>query len=168
MGLNKCIYRIEDHRERLRFLVEQTERYTGLSDFGGYMSKLLTVDTLFLNEDRHTHNIAVLRDGQGAYQYCPIFDNGAGLLADITMDYPLGEAPEELAEEAEPKTFCQSFDEQLDIAEELYGQRLRFSCGKQELAAVLDRELFYPPEIRERVKELLLFRYRKYRYLFQE
>ena len=168
MGLNKCIYRIEDHRERLRFLVEQTERYTGLSDFGGYMSKLLTVDTLFLNEDRHTHNIAVLRDGQGAYQYCPIFDNGAGLLADITMDYPLGEAPEELAEEAEPKTFCQSFDEQLDIAEELYGQRLRFSCGKQELAAVLDRELFYPPEIRERVKELLLFRYRTYRYLFQE
>lgn len=168
VGLNKCIYRIRDHKERLRFLVEQTERYTGLTDFGGYMSKLLTVDTLFLNEDRHTHNIAVLRDRQGEYQYCPIFDNGAGLLADTTMDYPLSANLEELIEEARPKTFCQSFDEQLDIAEELYGQKLHFFCGKKEIEAILDEEAYYPAEIRQRVRELLLLRYRKYRYLFQE
>ena len=43
----------------------------------------------FLNEDRHTHNITVLMNGKGDYAYCPIFDNGAGLLADTTMDYPL-------------------------------------------------------------------------------
>ena len=41
----------------------------------------------FLNEDRHTHNITVLMNGKGDYAYCPIFDNGAGLLADTTMDY---------------------------------------------------------------------------------
>ena len=44
---------------------------------------------IFLNEDRHMHNIAVLMNGKGDYAYCPIFDHGAGLLADTTMDYPL-------------------------------------------------------------------------------
>ena len=29
-------------------------------------------------------------DTEGNYDYCPIFDNGAGLLSDIKMDYPLG------------------------------------------------------------------------------
>ena len=63
-----------------RFL-ENVERLTGLRDFGIYMNKLLTVDAFFLNEDRHTHNIAVLMNGEGKFAYCPIFDNGAGLLS---------------------------------------------------------------------------------------
>ena len=83
------MYRILDHEERLRFLVQQVERMTGLQNFGVYMNKLLTIDAFFLNEDRHMHNIAVLMNGKGDYAYCPIFDNGAGLLADTTMDYPL-------------------------------------------------------------------------------
>lgn len=45
---------------------------TGLQEFGIYMNKLLTIDALFLNEDRHTHNIAVLMNGKGDYAYCPI------------------------------------------------------------------------------------------------
>lgn len=83
------MYRIPAHKERLHFLVQQVERMTGLRHFGIYMNKLLTIDAFFLNEDRHTHNIAVLMNGKGDYAYCPIFDNGAGLLADTTMDYPL-------------------------------------------------------------------------------
>ena len=38
----------------------QVERITGLKDFGIYLNKLLTIDALFVNEDRHMHNIAVL------------------------------------------------------------------------------------------------------------
>lgn len=64
-GLNKCIYKINDKEQRLRFLVEQTERITQLKGFGIYMSKLLTLDAFFLNEDRHTHNIAVLMNKEG-------------------------------------------------------------------------------------------------------
>lgn len=59
---------------------------TGLQNFGVYMNKLLTIDAFFLNEDWHMHNIAVLMNGKGDYAYCPIFNNGAGLLADTTMD----------------------------------------------------------------------------------
>ena len=47
------------------FLVEQIERITGLKEFGKYMNKLFTLDALILNEDRHTHNIAVLMNSQG-------------------------------------------------------------------------------------------------------
>ena len=57
-SLYKSLYRIPDHEERLRFLVQQVERMTGLQNFGVYMNKLLTIDAFFLNEDRHMHNIA--------------------------------------------------------------------------------------------------------------
>ena len=62
---------------------------TGLKNFGVYLNKLFTIDAFFLNEDRHTHNIAVLMNEKGEFAYCPIFDNGAGLLSDTLMDYPL-------------------------------------------------------------------------------
>lgn len=51
--------------------------------------------------------------GKGEYAYCPIFDNGAGLLADTTMDYPLNEDVYSLIERVKSKTFCQDFDEEI-------------------------------------------------------
>ena len=105
----------------------QTVRISDLADFGSSMSKLLTIDALFLNEDRHTHNIAVLLDNAGRYHYCPVFDNGAALLSDTTMDYPMSSDLNELIEKPTAKTISQSFDEQLDIAEQLYGQHIQFS-----------------------------------------
>ena len=46
---------------------------------------------LFGNENRHLNNIAVLRRGEG-FDYCPLFDFGAGLLSN-TRDYPLDLSP---------------------------------------------------------------------------
>lgn len=77
-SLYKNIYRFPDYEDRLKFIVEQTKQMTGLTDFGAYMCKLLTIDAFFLNEDRHTHNIAVIWDGKDGYDYCPFFDQGAG------------------------------------------------------------------------------------------
>jgi hypothetical protein len=37
---------------------------------------------LFLNDDRHLNNIAVIEQN-GKFKYCPIFDNGAGLLSNV-------------------------------------------------------------------------------------
>lgn len=165
-SLNKSLYSIANHTERLRFLVNQTERCTGLKEFGKYMCQMLTVDTLFLNEDRHTHNIAVLRNPKGEYEYCPIFDNGAALLSDTTMDYPMEESIENLLREVEAKTFCQSFDEQLDIAEELYGQEVRFDFSRKDVTAILEKEPYYATEIKDRVLSIIMERKRKYQYLF--
>lgn len=121
---------------------------TGLKDFGVYLSKLLTVDALFLNEDRHMHNIAVLRDKSGEYHYCPIFDNGCALLSDTTIDYPVNEDVINLIPQVRAKTLSQDFNEQLEAVEKLYGQNLKFYYDQHLITELLEEEHYYPAEIK--------------------
>ncbi len=165
-SLYKTVYRITEYEERLRFLVNQVERVTGLTEFGVYMNKLLTLDALFLNEDRHMHNIAVLMNSEGDFAYCPIFDQGAGLLSDTTMDYPLGGDTVAYLREAKAKTFCDSFDDQLDISEKLYGGQLRFTFTKKDVRELLEAATIYPEEVRNRVGDVIYMQMEKYGYLF--
>lgn len=123
--------------------MEQTERMTGLQEFGGYLSILLTIDALFLNEDRHTHNIAVLRDEFGKYHYCPAFDHGASLMADTGMDYPLDVSLDVLYQKPKAKTFSRDFDEQLDTVEQLYGQHVKFSFTNADVEKILEEDREY-------------------------
>ncbi len=165
-SLNRMIFTTEDHVERLKILVEQTARITGLSDFGVYMNKLLTIDALFLNEDRHTHNIAVLMNDKKQFRLCPVFDNGAAFLSDTKMDFPLGRDVYELMDCAKPKTFGDSFEEQLEISEKLYGRNISFDFTRQDVEKAVNAAADYSEEERERVKEIVLQMRRKYEYLF--
>ena len=166
-SLNRMLWQMEDTEQRLRFLEEQVERITGLSRFGIYLNKLLTVDAVFLNEDRHMHNIAVQMNGKGKFKYCPIFDNGAGLLSDTTLDYPLGVDVFELMEEVQAKTVSTNFDEQLDASEHLYGCNLKFFFTKKDADQLLEQASEYSTEIRERVQTILHRQIDKYAYLFE-
>lgn len=166
-SLNSIIYKTPDHEQRLRTIVELVERSTGLEGFGIYMQKLLAIDALFLNEDRHTHNIALLMDSGNNFKLCPIFDNGASLLADTTMDYPLGADIYELISEVKARTFSDSFEEQLEIAEKLYGNNLSFSFTHKDVNGIVDSATNYPEEIRARVKEILYSQMKKYSYMFK-
>ncbi len=165
-SLNQCIYSLEGISERIQFLVNQTIRITGLKKFGVYMSQLLTLDAFFLNEDRHTHNIAVLMDEKEEFRYCPIFDNGSSLLSDTTLDYPMDIDIRTLMSEVEPKTFCRDFDKQLDAVEQLYGQQLIFRFSKKDVRKLLDSEKNYPPNIKERIYDIIVKQMAKYAYLF--
>ena len=165
-SLYKAIYHIDDTENRLRFLVGQVERITGLENFGSYLNKLFTIDAFFLNEDRHTHNIAVLMNGDGAFAYCPFFDHGAGLLADIRMDYPLNEDIYELMKMPRAKTICSDFDEQLEISERLYGQNMKFQFSKTDVKKLLEAVTEYKQEENDRVEAIIYEQMRKYRYLF--
>lgn len=137
--------------------------YTGYEGLAEYMiSNLL----FFLNEDRHTHNIAVLMNGKGDYVYCPIFDNGAGLLADTTMDYPLSGDVYTLMDRVQSKTICGEFDEQLDISETLYKTNLKFQFTKKDVTELLADAEDYSDEIRNRVEMIIFAQMRKYTYLF--
>ena len=164
-SLTRVIYRINEPKERLRFIVNQVERITGLKDFGIYMNKLLTIDALFLNEDRHMHNIAVLMNGEGAFRYCPIFDQGAGLLSDTSMDYPLQGDAVAYIKTVQAKSFCKDFDEQLDASEALYGRHLEFFFSKAEVKELLDKAEIYPEDVRKRVEEVILLQRKKYAYI---
>jgi hypothetical protein len=165
-SLFKSIYKIADIEERVKFLVNQTERLTGLKNFGIYLCKLLTIDAFFLNEDRHTHNIAVLINEKGDYKYCPIFDNGGCLLSDTHVDYPLSVETGELMNLVEAKTFSRSFDDQLDAVEKLYGMHVVFDFDTKELVKILDSEPFYSAEIKDRIYYVVSQQRRKYQYLF--
>lgn len=132
------------------------------------MSKMITIDSLFLNEDRHTHNIAVLVNDRGEYRLCPIFDQGAGLLSDTTLDYPIGGDIYEMINSVRPKTFCDDFFEQLEIAEKLYGQNIEFNFKKRDVDEVLDNvpSDSYSNEIIDRVRIICYERMRQMNYLF--
>ena len=166
-SLYRNIFRIEGVTERAEFLVDQVVRMTGLKKFGEYLTKLLTIDALFLNEDRHTHNIAVLLDQEGTYHYCPVFDNGAALLSDTSMDYPTGTDIIDLIPQVRAKTLSSDFGEQLEAVENLYGRPLKFSFDGRLISEMLEREQVYPDEIKKRVRDILLQQKRSYGYLFR-
>lgn len=166
-SLQKSIVEIEDCEERIRFLVNQIIQITGLKEFGNYLSMLLALDAFFLNEDRHMHNIAVLMDDKLKFHYCPIFDNGASLLADTTIDYPLTGNLDEMISAVISKTICPDFDKQLDVAEKLYGNQVQLKFTKNDIQELLEKEKYYPKEVKDRVYEILMKQCRKYQYLFQ-
>ena len=166
-SLNQMLWKMDDAEQRLRFLEEQVERMTGLRGFGIYLNKLLTIDAIFLNEDRHTHNIAVLLDDCDQFHYCPIFDNGASLLSDTIQDYPMEEKIQDLVKRVKAKTFHDDFDEQLDTVEELYGRQIRFHFDRAIVEKIIAEEQNYSNDVKERVYDLISRQMRKYQYLFE-
>ena len=165
-SLYKSLFAITDYENRLRFLIGQVERMTGLRDFGAYMNKLLTIDAFFLNEDRHTHNIAVLMNWKGEFAYCPIFDHGASLLADTKMDYPMGADIYTLMKQARAKTLCENFDDQLDVSETITGENLKFHFTEKDVRELLDKVTEYSIEEKRRVEAIIYMQMKKYTYLF--
>ena len=156
-----------DVRERIRYLVEQVENITGIKSFGEYITEMIEIDAFFLNEDRHTNNIAVLYDEENEqYFVSPFFDQGLCLFADTRQDYPMELPIEQCVDKIEAKPFRSEFDTQLEAAEELFGTQLEFHFTIQdihrELEALAD---FYPEDIRQRVELLMRQQMRKYSYL---
>ena len=166
-SLTSVLWHMSDVKERLEFLVNTVKNITGLNDWGEYICRLFTIDAFFLNEDRHMHNIAVLMNGKGEYKYCPVFDNGAGLLSDTTMDYPMEQDIYQMISEVKSKSVSQDFDEQLDVAENLYGQNLQFLFTKKNVSDIVNNADMYPLEERKRVELIIYSQMNKYKYLFR-
>lgn len=166
-GLNRGIYSIKDHKERIAYMANQVERVTGLRNFGIYLNKLFTIDAVFLNEDRHTHNISVMVDGDGNFKLCPIYDNGAALLSDTRMDYPIGADVYESIESVKAKTVCDSFEEQLELSEKLYGSNIKFHFDNSDVTRILDSISIYNDDEKSRVFDIIAEQRRKYQYLFE-
>ena len=166
-SLTSVLWHMSDVKERLVFLVNAIKNITGLNNWGGYICRLFTIDAFFLNEDRHMHNIAVLMNGKGDYKYCPVFDNGAGLLSDTTMDYPMEQDIYQMISEVKSKSVSQNFDEQLDVAENLYGQNLQFLFTKKNVSDIVNNADMYPLEERKRVELIIYSQMNKYKYLFR-
>ena len=110
-----------------------------LTFLAALLTLLFEVDALFLNDDRHLNNIAVLEKG-GQFDYCPIFDNGAGLLSNVQMA-PMDVDPAALIRTAKAQPFHTTFNRQVIHARNLYGPQLHVP---KFTAEALRRELEEP------------------------
>lgn len=166
MSLAKELAYISETKKRIEYTVDHVINYTGLTDFGTYLAKLLEIDAFFLNEDRHTNNIAVIYDlDEKSYRYCPFFDMGLSLFSDTKADFPVVKSRETCRQSIIAKPFSRDFDEQLDAANELYGNHLKFSLTKKDMIAEVEKWDFpYDSALVERVQETLRYQADKYGY----
>ena len=116
-------------------------RLTGLEHFGVYLTLLFEIDMLFGNENRHLNNIAVLRRGEG-FDYCPLFDFGAGLLSNV-RDYPMEIEPKALVRQLRAQPFDTTFARQVHAAEAAYGVQLEWDFDLRDIGAALAEPLRY-------------------------
>lgn len=162
-GLAQALGSMADAKERIRYTVDFVEEVTDLADVGRYITTLLELDAFFLNEDRHTNNIAVIRNEDGdQFRLCPIFDNGLALLSDL-HDYPKDTDVYTCINAVRAKPFSQEFDEQVEAANELYGSYLKFSFRKQDVTELLESlKGFYSETLLQRVETTIFEQMRRY------
>lgn len=153
---------LSSDKKRIAYLVDKTIEATGLDAFGEYLTLLFEIDSLFLNDDRHLNNIAVIKRSDG-YDYCPIFDNGAALLSNVGMS-PFNIEPRALIPALTARPFMTTFTRQMNSARSLYGPQLSIPhFTRAEIAELTNPVLEYYPErdralILERVTECVISR----------
>ena len=152
--------------EKILYFVDGIKSITNLINFGPYLTKMLQLDAVTKNDDRHFNNISFIYDVYGKYHLAPIYDNGASFLSD---EYTYGSNlsyDEILAtmKQAESKPFSRDFDEQLDASEKLYPAKLVLP-KKIELDIQSLRTIYADNRIQQ-VETILRESKRKYEYLF--
>jgi len=122
ISLKQKLARLPSDKKRIAYLAQATAEYTGLTEFPRYLTVLFEVDALFCNDDRHLNNIAVIEQAE-KYAYCPIFDNGAGLLSNTQISQ-MDIAPKALIAALQARPFNTTFTRQMNSARSLYGKQL--------------------------------------------
>lgn len=168
-GLARTISRLPSVEERLRYTVDFVERVTGLEDFGRRLATILELDAFLLNEDRHTNNLAVIRDNNTKkFRLCPLFDHGLSFLSDLN-DYPLGQDVYTLIDRVKAKPFSEAFQEQAEAATDLYGSDLHFDFKKNDIPSLLGGlDKLYSSRALSRVEQVIREQMRKCSYLFPQ
>lgn len=166
-GLAQALTKFDSPADRIAYTVGFVERVTNLTGVGAYLTAILELDCLTLNEDRHTNNLAVLRNEETKeFRLCPIFDNGLSLLSDLN-DYPLTDDLYTCIERVQAKPFDSDHVEQVTAAEQLYGRQLTFRISHGELRSELNLlSEAYSPDILQRAERVLLEQKRKHSWLF--
>ncbi len=113
---------------------------------------MMLIDSVFLNEDRHLHNIAVIKKDDGSFAYCPIFDNGAALLSDTKFDYPLSGNVTDYISSMKSKTIDESFMDTVDAFEKLYPAKINFDFDENDVDKIVKQIIKY-----QRNKNLFYF-----------
>lgn len=163
--LKEKLSRLSSDKKRIAYLAEETAVITGLELFPQYLTLLFELDALFCNDDRHLNNIAVIEQ-DGVFRYCPIFDNGAGLLSNTQL-LQMDVSPSALISSLRARPFLTTFTRQRNAARSLYGAQLELpKLTEQEIRSVTAPLLEYYPArdrslISDRVTSCILIRQRR-------
>lgn len=137
--------RVQDYRGKmlLNCVIQSVKRLTGI-DITEDLQKVINLDAITLNEDRHFNNIALLyREGLGYTGLSPIFDNGLSLLSNTEL-YPLSNRVGSLMLDVRAKPFLSSFKQQVMLfqTEQLFAvdmenfekacERFTTDCGRDK------------------------------------
>ena len=152
-------------KERIRFVVDNIERVTGIKKLGILLTQVLELDMFFLNEDRHFNNLALIRNIESKiFRFAPIFDNGLCLLSDAN-EYKITEDVYKCMDRVKAKPFSIDLEEQAESSEALYGQQLYFNFDKSDVTREIEKyNDFYDISIIERVKTIIFNQMNKYEY----
>lgn len=87
---------------------------TGVSedDIKSYLARVLQLDAIILNPDRHLNNLAFIRSKSGTYRLAPIYDNGLAFLAD-TVTFGFERNVQQMVRSVKSKPFSNSFKKQV-------------------------------------------------------
>ncbi len=90
--LSRQLALMESMEERIRYTVDFVRQTCGI-DVTDYLRKVITLDRIVLNEDRHLNNLALISDGNN-YRPAPVFDQGISLLTanqSVNWNFPVAE-----------------------------------------------------------------------------
>lgn len=166
--LTKDIYNFDEVADRIKFVVEFVSKNYKIDNIGKLITSILELDMLFLNEDRHFNNFALIRKGDSKkFIFAPVFDNGLSLLSDI-IEYKMNEDIYKNIDKVKGKPFSTSLEEQCEKAESLYGQSLIITFTKNDVLKEIEKyREFYDEGTIERVISVIFEQMRKYSYLFK-
>ena len=162
MPLKEKLGQLSSDKKRIAYLAEATAEHTGLKHFPEYLTLLFEIDALICNDDRHLNNIAVI-ERNGRYDYCPIFDNGAGLLSNTQISR-MDIEPSALISVLRAQPIDTTFTRQMKSARNLYGSQLYLpKLTGREIREILEPALIYYPQrdrsiIADRVVDCILLR----------
>lgn len=162
LPLKQKLMQLSSNKKRIAYLADATAEFTGLKEFPQYLTLLFEVDSLFCNDDRHLNNIAVIEQ-DGCYSYCPIFDNGAGLLSNTQLSQ-MDIQPKALISVLQARPMGTTFTRQMNAARSLYGKQLMMpKLTAADIQEAIQPMLDYYPErdrglITERVTACILLR----------
>lgn len=149
-ALAETIIPFNEVSERIEYVKSFIKEAVGF-DVSNYLSKILTLDMLTLNTDRHFNNLGIIiNQDTGKCKEAPIFDNGAALLSSFAEFYP-----DDTIEENIEKTHSMPFSSNFELQAKECG--IGFSLDYDKLERVLSNES------KSRALEVLRFQINRYK-----
>ena len=130
-NLAKVVAGFDDMEDRIGYVINFVKKVCGI-DYTGYLRKIITLDAIILNEDRHVNNLTLLYDGKD-FRPAPIFDNGCSLLT-ANQSKKMNADISDNVKRVIAKPFSGSFEKQYKY----FGQG--FTFDKNEVLSWLETE----------------------------